>query len=157
MKRKLFIFLTIIFVILTFTACSSNSTPNFDISDFADEVLESGAFKEKLEPVEADVGCYLYGLSFEDASESPDMLFYMSSGANANELTIFKLPDTDTAASVAESVQRRVDYQIRTFESYSPSEVSKLENCIIKNEDVYVVLIVADDYSAADSVVGKFF
>lgn len=156
MKRKISIFLCFAALVLLFSSCSSKDkkSPEIDLSELSAALLESGAFAEELELIDNDIGCYIYGM--EENAET-ETLFYMSSGATADELTIFKSADEASASELEKSVSERLDYQKRSFEAYNPDEVTKLDGAVLKTSGVYVLLVVADDYDAANSVIDEYF
>lgn len=156
MKRKISVFLCAVSLVLLFAGCSAKEQKpvEIDISEFSAALLESGAFAEELELIDNDIGCYIYGM---EESADTETLFYMSSGATADELTIFKSADESSASELEKSVSERLNYQKRSFEAYNPDEVTKLDGAVLKTSGVYVLLVVADDYDAANSVIDEYF
>ena len=159
MKRSLILLLSFIMAVSLFSACGGNEdkSVSIDVSAFAEELLGSGAFSETLEPVDSDAGLRLYGLDPSAADAPAASLFYMSAGATADELTVFTAADEAGAKAIADKAAERLDYQKRSFADYNPGEVAKLDECIIKTSGVYVLLLVADDYTAAKAVVDRYF
>ena len=60
-------------------------------------LLESGSFSEELEVVDADIACLLYGI---DQTLISDCVAYLSTGATAEETTLFTLADENSAETV---------------------------------------------------------
>lgn len=156
MKRKISLFLCFILLISLLAACSAKEQKplEIDFSAFSTALLESGAFSEELELIDNDIGCYLYGV---EENADTETLFYMSSGATADEFTLFKASSEDAASGLEKYVSDRLDYQKRSFEAYNPAEVSKLDSAVLKTSGAYVLLVVADDYDAASSVINEYF
>ena len=152
MKRAAAIF----FVILIFaglSACSSGGG-EIDISALSQELLDSAAFPDGLEPVDMEAGCYLYGL---DEGLVTDSLFYMATGAVADELALIKTDSEESADLVKSAVEARLEYLKDSFQAYNPGEVSQLEGASLKIRGVYVVFVCAEDQGAADAVLKKYF
>lgn len=121
--------------------------------ELAAQLLGSGAFADTLEPAEARIGCYLYGLAESDAQS---MYFCLSSGATAEEIAIFRCADESTAQTVEVAARARLDYQKESFANYVPEEVPKLENAVLRREGSTVLLCVAADYDAVNAVLNAY-
>ena len=153
MKRGIAILLAVLVFAGLFAACSSGSK-EIDINTLSQELLDSAAFPDGLEPVDMEAGCYLYGLEEGIIEES---LFYMATGAVADELALIKTDSEDSAAQVKAAVESRLEYLKTSFESYNPGEVAQLEGAALKTSGVYVVFVCAEDQAAADAVLEKYF
>ena len=159
MKRSIAILLTVIIFAALFAACSSGSkeAKEIDISTLSQELLDSEAYPDGLEPIDIESGCYLYGLESGEGSIVVDAAFYLATGAVADEFAIIKTASEADAATVKAAIEARVDYLKTSFESYNPGEVSQLENAALKVKGVYVVFVCADNQSAADEVLKLYF
>lgn len=85
----------------------------------------------------------LYGL--DPADYEGIVLYYPADSMDAYELCIVKLSDLSQQQAVLDALQARVDSQISVFESYAPESTALLQNCALRAEGNYVLLIVADD------------
>lgn len=115
-------------------------------------LLQSGVFSEELEAVDAEIICKLYGLELGGDTVTA-CEGYLSGGATAEELVLFTAVDEKTAESVKVACEQRVDDQIIGFEDYIPGEVAKLKSAVIAVRGNTVLMIVANDGSAAASQV----
>lgn len=156
MKRSIAIILAVLVFAGLFAACSSGSK-EIDISALSQELLDSAAFPDGLEPIDVEAGCYLYGLERGEGSPVVDAAFYLATGAVADEVAIIKTASEADAAEVKAAIEARVDYLKTSFESYNPGEVTQLENAALKTSGVYVVFVCAEDQSAADEVLKPYF
>lgn len=143
------------FAIVVFLALFACSAPggSFEPSALAGDLLDSGAFSDKLAQTDSQIGFYLYELSPDLAKEA---LFYFSSGATAEELAVFKARSNQDAESIAAAVRTRIAAQSVSFADYNPGEVPKLDSAVLKVSGVYVVFCVANDYSAASAVIDAY-
>jgi hypothetical protein len=155
MKRKLSFLLALVLLLGLLAGCGGKAV-EIDLSSLSEALLSSGAFTAVIEPVDSEIGCYLYGLETGDACPAAEMVFFLSEGATANELALFKAKDKDSAAVLAKAVTDRLDYQKQSFESYAPAEVSKLEDAIVTTTGLYVLLVVTEDYSAARTTLDTY-
>lgn len=156
MKRSIAIILAVLILAGLFSACSSD-TKEIDIATLSQELLDCGAYPNGLEPIDAESGCYLYGLEYGEGSPVVESAFYLATGAVADEFAIIKTTSEAEAAEVKAAIEARVEYLKVSFESYNPGEVSQLENAALKTKGVFVVFVCADVQSAADEVLKAYF
>ena len=135
-------------LLLSLAACGGKEeevTP-FSPSD-ATALLESGAFSETLEAIDADVACVLYGI---DESTVTGAAVYGSTGTTAEELAIFVLTDEESAQAARTALGYRVEDRAAAMASYLPNEVPKLESALLEQRGNTVLLVVANDYDPVD-------
>lgn len=125
-----------------------------DVNAVADEIVKTVKFKDELSPVAQKTAVNLYGL---DAADVAKARVYESTGATAEEVAAFEAKDDAATAKVEQAVQQRVEDQKSAFQDYQPKEMTKLKAPLMVRSGKYVVLVVADDTSAAKSVTDKYF
>ena len=136
------------------TGAPADKAPLPSPEDLAAELQASGAFAEELVLTENDVGCFLYGL---EESDAPEMHYYFSSGAVADEIAILPCADDAALEKVRSECATRLDLQTQLFTEYKPEEVPKLEKALVLQRENTVVLCVATDYEKAQAVLDKYF
>lgn len=133
---------------LSLTACSPSPTkapfqPNLPL-----QLLETDAFSEPLEPLEADLIWVLYGL--EDAGLARESLTdaqsFRSTGATCEELSLLIFSDEKSAQTAANTLDLYITNQIQINKDYRPLELPKLEKAFLERRGTAVLLMVADDY-----------
>ena len=69
-----------------------------------------------------------------------DSYIYYKSGEalGVDELLIVKAKDPQDLTAVQDAVDKRVDSQIRKFDSYGPEQVKELDNSIIRKKGRYL-------------------
>ncbi len=156
MKRIAAIFLAVVMLAAMFAACAP-AKKDIDIATLSKELLDSTAYPNGLEPIDLEAGCYLYGIESGEGSSVVDAVFYLATGAVADEFAIIKTDSEASAAEVKAAIEARVEYLKTSFESYAPEEVPQLEGAALKTSGVYVVFVCADDQAAADAVLKAYF
>lgn len=109
--------------------------------------LDSGAFSETLEALDADLISSLYGLE----SQPEAAAVYTSTGATAEEIAVLVFSTQEEAANARKALEARVSDQKDACEGYLPSELPKLEQAIVKESGSSVLLVVANDSQAAQA------
>lgn len=120
-----------------------------------DEVVEglngSNAFSETLEGMERSVFVRYYGL---DNEALEDGAAYGSTGATAEEFAVLVFVD-EAGAEAAEAVLRaHVSDQLEANRDYRPGDIPKLEKAVVERRENTLLLLVANDYEAADKALG---
>lgn len=136
--------------------CSQQAKParTADVTAVADAVVKAVKFKDQMSPVDQKTAVKLYGLDSADVTKAR---VYESTGATAEEVAVFEAKDAASAAKVKQAAQQRVQDQGAAFQDYQPKEMAKLKTPFLLQSGNYVVLVVADDTSAAKTVAGQYF
>ena len=126
--KKLLIFLSAL-ALMTLAACGgSSSQADFDPSELADALRDSGCF------------CKVY----------------LGTGATAEEIAVVECTDKDAASAAAEAFDKRVESQIKAYENYVPSELTKLDKAIVRSSGSYAVYVTAADADGAGAIVDEY-
>ena len=134
---------------LALTACSGGgkTAADYDPAAASRALLDSGAFSETLEALDADLVPGLYGLE-----TAPDeAAVYTSTGATAEEVAVLRFADQAAADAALTALETRVADQKEACQDYLPAEIPKLEQAIVKESGKTVLLVVASDYDKAQS------
>ncbi|MEY8316127.1 DUF4358 domain-containing protein [Oscillospiraceae bacterium 50-58] len=118
-------------------------------------ILDSGAFSEELEELDADTAFMLYrlsdcGLEREQLAETSAR---RSAGATCEELAVLIFDSTDSATAAKSALEDYVQSQITANEDYRPAEIPKLEKAWIDQRSNSLLLVVANDMDAAKQAV----
>lgn len=135
-------------VLLTLCACGGQEVREFDPAADAQALLDGGAFSEKLEEIDSQVACSLYGI---DPDTVTDCAVYGSTGATAEELAVFVCADEEAAKTVETLLGYRVEDRTADMTGYMPSEVLKLTEAVVERRGKSVLLVVASDYGPVDA------
>jgi len=162
--KRIFSLILALLIIFSFAACGDkaekkeeapdNSASDSSPSGIAAELLDSGAFSENLMEIDRDIGEAYYGI---DAALCEEACFYMSSGATSEEIAVFSAVDKAAAESIVAAIDKRLDFQIHSFENYVPTEVPKLEAADLRQDGLLIALCVSNDNDCAGKVLDKYF
>lgn len=147
-KLKMAVFLAVSLLLLA--GCSGAGTANVDPFQLADDLKAGLTFKDEMTEASDKVWNRLYGLSEEDLVAGK---VYLSTGATAEEVAVFKAVDKAAAGRIYQAAQERVDSQKAAFEDYMPAEMAKLEKPLLVQKGDIVVLCIADDTAPASDKV----
>lgn len=131
--------------ILLLAGCGGPKTTDIVPAEAARSILDSVAFKDTLVEAVGDVAEEYYDL---DGNVSDFAIYISGSGATAEEVAVIKTADLKTAGA---AVQKRVEDLRFRFENYVPDEMAKLNDPVIVSKADIVILILADDLTAAQN------
>lgn len=122
-----------------------------DVQTVADEILNGGDFKDRLEAVDANMALTrLYNL---DAAQVDASAFYVNSNATAEEIAVIKVKSDDYAETVRAAFEERIAAQKDACRDYLPDEMPKLENAVIYTGAGCVVLCISNDSGKAEALI----
>ncbi|MCI1982065.1 MAG: DUF4358 domain-containing protein [Oscillospiraceae bacterium] len=124
-----------------------------DAGTIADEIVENEKFVDQMSAIDQKTAVKIYGLKSEDVAEAK---VYESTSATAEEAAVFEAKDKDAADRIKKAADTRIDDQKTAYQGYQPKEIKKLETPLLVQDGNYVVLVVADDTSAAKKVTDKY-
>ena len=153
--KKLFSLCVALAFTLILAACSGGGAPAgaYDPDATAQALLDSGAFSEALEALDADLISSLYGLE----SQPEAAAVYTSTGATAEEIAVLVFSTQEEADDARKALEARVSDQKDACEGYLPAELPKLEQAIVKESGSSVLLVVANDSQAAQAALDGYF
>lgn len=112
-----------------------------ELDKIVENLLNNGIFEGEMAKVNHGIVIEAYGLS--DSSENLQIYAsYMSTAAKADEITVIK---TDNLEKLERYVQEYIEARKKSFESYMPGEVKKLEEVLTvaygKDSGIYIICI----------------
>ena len=133
---------------LSLTACGgggAETQQSYDPAAATEALLESGAFSEQLEAIDAGMAQSYFGL---DAAPE-EAAVYGSTGATAETAAVLVFDSDETASGAVDSLEVWIEDQKAACEGYLPAEIPKLEDAFLEQAGDSVVLVVAADTEAA--------
>lgn len=145
--KKLALGLTVVIMCVSLAGCGSKTV---DVNELASALSEGGKFSEQLTEVLPDIAEKRYMIS---DGETEECVSYTGTPAVVDEITIFRATD---AEAVKEKAENHINTQKETYSSYAPSEVTKLDDCIVETVGDYVIVCVSEDSSVAHSIIDEY-
>ena len=154
--KKWFLTLAALTLALTLAACGAPESKAVWTAEHAQDILDSGAFSEELEELDADTAWMLYrleeaGLGREELTQA---VCRRASGSTCEELAVLSFDSEQAAATAAQALETYVDGQIEENRLYPLMDVASLENAWIDQRGSTVLLVAASDLAAAKDAVG---
>ena len=116
--------------------------------DVVQAVAQGLTFKDTMMTVDQDVFYNFYDI---DAQKVADVSMYTSSSrATAEEVTVIRMKDAADIQLAQDAIAARIEDQKRSYESYMPDEMPKINNAAVYTHGSYAILVVADDTSGAE-------
>lgn len=140
-KRGIWLFCLCFFLLLS--ACGTER--KIDCNALAHDLYTQLDFDDELSEIEPDMAKKIYGIQ-----DAVSMIVYLSSGATAEEIAVFELPDHESAVHAQEQMEKRIASQKASFERYIPDEVERLNHAIVRCSGCYTVLCVSRDAKATE-------
>lgn len=159
--RKIALAAAVIAASMMFTACGGSTSSTGDSSDVGAEersisektaeLLSAVEFPEMAEVPAENLMVY-YKLDSADITEFS--AYVAGAGVYPDEFGIFVAKDAETAASVKERLEERVEKQRNTYADYSPDEMYKFDDYFVSVNGSVVSFAVCGDNTAAKDILG---
>ena len=156
MKKRILSLVLAFACLCVLSSCGGGADgPTGYTTDAVTLLAEGGAFSEELEPLDGDIpfalyGLAGYGLTLEDLT---DCAMIRSTGATCEEAAVLIWKTEEQAVQAKDAMADYLQSQIDTNVDYRPAEIPKLENAKLSQLGKTVLLVVANDYSAAEKAV----
>lgn len=134
--------------VLLLAGCSSSPAAPVDVDpqQAANTILDSVEFRDTL--VEADAGVAESQYRLDDSIESYS-IWISGSGGTAEEIAVLKTSASASTEDARAILNKRIDELKFRFENYVPKEMVKLQDPVIVENGNIIILILADDATAA--------
>lgn len=98
-----------------------------------------------------------YNLYRIDEAKVADKSMYVGTLASAEEITVIRVKDTADVQAAKDAIADRLEDKKLAFKDYLPAEMTKIQGAQIYTHGAYVMLVVADDTSKAESAFNAQF
>lgn len=135
---------------LGLTACGGSDGAAWTCEN-GQSIADSQAFSDELDELDLDTACAVYGL---DREQVTDGFVRRSAGATCEEVAVLIFDSKEHAAGGLTQLKSYLESQIESNQDYRPAEVPKLNKAWLEQGENTVLLVVANDMSAAQSAIG---
>lgn len=149
MKRMKKIIATVILAALAVCAIASCGKKEIDATALATSLAKEGQFSEALDEVSENVAKKRYSL---DEGDADVCISFKGTSAVVDEIAVIKSDDT---AKVMDKMNKYKESQVKSYTSYMPSELPKLDDAIIEAFGDTVVYCVSDDADKAREIINN--
>ncbi|NMA06716.1 MAG: DUF4358 domain-containing protein [Ruminococcaceae bacterium] len=153
MKRTIFIFLILFTILLSF-GCQKEAPKEIDLSQLEAKISSADIFTTELSKVEEK---YVISTMFISLESVDSYFVYSQAGQTGEEFGAFSCSSRDAATMLTEELKEHIDNFIELHKGYAEDAVPRLKNAIVEQSDKYVVFIIAEDNSAAQKIIDKYF
>lgn len=138
-KKTAFTLVLIIFLTAVYSHGNAKDIPLKDINT----LLKNRTSIESMEKADNRKLLQFMGLNSSDYRE---FLYYQGTEPlSVDELLIIKVKNRENLSSVKDAVEKRIEEQLKTFESYGPVQVALLKNAIIEEKGNYLFYCTAKE------------
>lgn len=138
--------ITVVFLMLL-TGCG-DVKKDIDAEKVAADIVSAIEFEDRLTLIDDDIAEAIYGFNEENVDS---MSTYIGSGATAEEVTVVEFEKLGEADK--ELFEKRIQNQIKSYETYIPEEIEKLEKAVVMYSGNVAVLCVSQDSDNAKKVI----
>ena len=121
---------------------------NYDVAAISSSVLENVKFNDELGEINTRVLVGMYGI---DEAIIQNASGYAGGGATAEEIAVFEVKNLVDVATVEDLVYAHIESRKRSFETYIPEEMPKLNRPFVFVSKKLVVVCIADSYGDIES------
>lgn len=147
--KKLTAIIVVFATVLCLSSCINNEAINYNAGIAADTLNSSLSFGETLEKSTAAAAYTIYGI---DSSLCTDAAIYVGSGATADEVAVFNCKDTQSAETVLDAVNLRLEYLKAGYGSYGPDQVPKIENAVVISTAETIIVCICENPEAVNGI-----
>ena len=115
---------------------------------------KQGLFDEALVESSSSRGLSLFGIDTGSVAEAS---YYAASAAVADEILVIKLSSSTSPEDIRSDFAARQNIQEEDYEDYVPSEVPKIKNAVIYQNDDIMVFCVSNDSDAVRGMLDSLF
>lgn len=151
MKKIFTSILCALTLVLCLSGCGGNK--QIDMEGLANELMSAGIFDEDLESVSDSITAKRLSISAGAVEEG---ISYVGTKAVVDEIVILKATNDQGKESIENGIKSHIETQKKSYQSYAPNEVSKLEDCVVISSGNYEILVVSNDNAQAKKIVNNY-
>ena len=125
---------------------------DYDVTGIASHLKDSIAFADEMGQMSHAMLCKTHGI---DPKMIANSIGFIGGGATAEEIAVVEVKKKKDAGAAKQSLEEYVQIRRKSFETYLPAEVPKLEHPFLFSKEKLIVLVIADDHNQAKEIILK--
>ncbi|MBR5717778.1 MAG: DUF4358 domain-containing protein [Clostridia bacterium] len=134
-------------IILLLPACTPKADEPFDAEETLTKLLTEVHYTADLEAA-GEYAAYV----FTDMPDGAEVKMYTCGGGHADAVIMCRARHASDVQAIRDSIQGYIGSRRHDAERYDPGEVSKYDNAIWLERDLYVIVCITSDVSGADTI-----
>ncbi|MBQ9674177.1 MAG: DUF4358 domain-containing protein [Ruminococcus sp.] len=158
MKRILTLTIAIIMSLCVFVGCdsdSANSSSNVDLSKVLSDINENGELSSmKVISNTADLQKQ-FDVNPDDVSEY--IAEVSEDGDFPTTVVVTKAAEDDKVSSIEDKLNSYLADKLSNAQSYNKDQVSTIEDCQVKTNGLYTMLVIAENHTDLEKIIENYF
>lgn len=134
-------------IILLIPACARKTDEPFDAEETLTKLLTEVHYTADLEAA-GEYAAYV----FTDMPDGVEIKMYTCGGGHADAVIMCRARQASDVPTIRDSIQGYIGSRRHDAERYDPGEVSKYDNAVWLERDLYVIVCITSDVSGAETV-----
>lgn len=134
-------------IIFSAPACAPKADEPFDAEETLTRLLTEVHYTTNLE----DAGEYA-AYVFTDMPDGAEVKMYTCGGGHADAVIMCRAKQASDVPAIRDSIQGYIGSRRHDAERYDPGEVSKYDNAVWLERDLYVIVCITSDVSGAETI-----
>ena len=152
MKKVIAVAFSMIFVLLAFAGCGSdNSNSNVELSKVLSDVNDNGGLSSMKTITNTTDLQKQFDIDPESVS---DFVAEVSEDSEfPTTIVVTKAVDEDSLSAINEKLNTYLNDKLSNAQSYNKDQVSVIEKCEVKDNGLYSMLVIAEDYEKIEGII----
>lgn len=151
--KKCISFMLAAVMALSLTACAGGEDKtefvDFSVQTLMEDMLIQVTVDDSLTLSESDMLDF-FGIKAEDMAEFAAVT--CANGISAQEIVLVKAADEDSAKTVEEKLNNRLDSRAAEAENYLPDQYAIIKECAVQRHGVYVAMIIHPEHEKLEAL-----
>ena len=156
MKKVLAVTISMLFVLLAFAGCGSDNTgADVELSKVLADINDNGGLSSMKTITNTTDLQKQFDIDPESVS---DFVAEVSEDSEfPTTIVVTKAVDEDSLSAINEKLNTYLNDKLSNAQSYNKDQVSVIEKCEVKDNGLYSMLVIAEDYEKIEGIIENYF
>lgn len=156
MKKVLAVTISMLFVLLAFAGCGSdNTSADVELSKVLADINDNGGLSSMKTITNTTDLQKQFDIDPESVS---DFVAEVSEDSEfPTTIVVTKAVDEDSLSAINEKLNTYLTDKLSNAQSYNKDQVSVIEKCEVKDNGLYSMLVIAEDYEKIEGIIENYF